>query len=216
MQIELKRIQTEVGITFVHVTHDQEEAMTMADTVAVMNQGRIEQMGSPVEIYESPRTAFVANFLGQSNLFPGSVVSREGDVVVVKAHEQYFSIPSSRVATAGSSVVVGVRPEKVTIRRANGASAEGHNAVSGIVTDASFTGMSTQYLVRTAWGQELQVFAQNLTAEEPIRLGDDVLLAWETAHSFGLDGSEDLTAGVDKELLDLGLAHVDDAAQVGG
>jgi spermidine/putrescine transport system ATP-binding protein len=214
MQIELKRIQVEVGITFVHVTHDQEEAMTMADTVAVMNHGRIEQMGSPVEIYESPRTAFVANFLGQSNLFPGSVVSREDGVVVVKAYDQHFSIPAARVATDGSSVVVGVRPEKVTIRRANGATAEGNNSISGIVTDASFTGMSTQYLVRTAWGQELQVFAQNLSAEEPIRLGDDVLLAWETAHSFGLDGSEDLTAGVDKELL--ALNGTADSVQVGG
>jgi spermidine/putrescine transport system ATP-binding protein len=216
MQTELKRIQTEVGITFVHVTHDQEEAMTMADTVAVMNQGRIEQMGSPVDIYESPRTAFVANFLGQSNLFPGSVVSREGDVVVVNAHDHHFSIPSVRVATSGSSVVVGVRPEKVTIRRANGASPEGMNSLAGVVTDASFTGMSTQYLVRTGWGQELQVFAQNLSAEEPIRLGDDVLLAWETAHSFGLDGAEDLTAGVDQELLDLGVHTVDESAAVGG
>lgn len=187
----------------------------MADTVAVMNHGRIEQMGSPVEIYESPRTAFVANFLGQSNLFPGSVVSREDGVVVVKAHDQYFSIPSPRVATDGSSVIVGVRPEKVTIRRANGGTADGHNSVAGIVTDASFTGMSTQYLVRTQWGQELQVFAQNLSAEEPIRLGDDVLLAWETAHSFGLDGSEDLHAGVDKELLDLNGAAAD-SVQVGG
>jgi spermidine/putrescine transport system ATP-binding protein len=216
MQIELKRIQTEVGITFVHVTHDQEEAMTMADTVAVMNHGRIEQMGSPVEIYETPRTAFVANFLGQSNLFAGTVVSREGDTVVVKAYEQHFALPAARVATDGSSVVVGVRPEKVTIRRASGQSAEGLNTVAGIVTDASFTGMSTQYLVRTAWGQELQVFAQNLSAEEPIRLGDDVILAWESIHSFGLDGSEDLTAGVDKELLALGGHSVDESVQVGG
>ena len=216
MQIELKRIQTEVGITFVHVTHDQEEAMTMADTVAVMNHGRIEQMGSPVDIYESPRTAFVANFLGQSNLFPGDVVSREGDVVVVKAHELHFRIAASRVATEGSSVIVGVRPEKVTIRRSGAHVADGLNTVTGIVTDASFTGMSTQYLVRTAWGQELQVFAQNLSAEEPIRLGDDVVLTWETAHSFGLDGSEDLTAGVDKELLALGTLSVDESVQVGG
>ena len=76
MQIELKRIQTEVGITFVHVTHDQEEAMTMADTIAVMNSGRIEQMGAPQEIYDTPHTAFAANFLGQSNLIPGEVVER--------------------------------------------------------------------------------------------------------------------------------------------
>ena len=218
MQIELKRIQTEVGITFVHVTHDQEEAMTMADTVAVMNNGRIEQMGSPVDIYESPRTAFVANFLGQSNLFPGSVVSRDGDTVVVTAHDLHFGIAASRVATEGSSVIVGVRPEKVTIRRDEraGELSEGLNIVRGTVTDASFTGMSTQYLVRTPWGQELQVFAQNLTADEPIRLGDDVILSWESAHSFGLDGAQDVTAGVDQELLDLGLVSVDESAQIGG
>ena len=76
MQVELKRIQTEVGLTFIHVTHDQEEAMTMADTVAVMNAGRIEQMGPPAELYDLPRTAFVANFLGQSNLVRGTVVVR--------------------------------------------------------------------------------------------------------------------------------------------
>jgi spermidine/putrescine transport system ATP-binding protein len=216
MQIELKRIQTEVGITFVHVTHDQEEAMTMADTVAVMNNGRIEQMGSPVDIYESPRTAFVANFLGQSNLFPGTVVSRDGDIVVVKAHDLHFRIVASRVATEGTSVIVGVRPEKVTIRRAGTEVADGLNTVTGVVTDASFTGMSTQYLVRTPWGQELQVFAQNLSAGDPIRLGDDVALSWEAPHSFGLDGSEDLTAGVDQDLLDLGVGGVDDSVPVGG
>jgi spermidine/putrescine transport system ATP-binding protein len=218
MQIELKRIQTEVGITFVHVTHDQEEAMTMADTIAVMNEGRIEQMGSPVEIYETPRTAFVANFLGQSNLFAGTVQERGADTVTVLAHGLTFRIPAARVATDGASVIVGVRPEKVTIRRA-GAGVEvqpGLNSASGVVSDASFTGMSTQYLVRAPWGQELQVFAQNLTAEEPIRLGDDVVLTWEPIHTFGLDGSQDVTAGMDKELLDLGLSTLDDSLQVGG
>jgi spermidine/putrescine transport system ATP-binding protein len=218
MQIELKRIQTEVGITFVHVTHDQEEAMTMADTIAVMNHGRIEQMGSPVEIYETPRTAFVANFLGQSNLFAGTVRERGADEVVVDAHGLAFRIPTRRVATDGASVIVGVRPEKVTIRRSSqaGEVAAGLNSATGIVTDASFTGMSTQYLVRAPWGQELQVFAQNLSAEDPIRLGDDVTLTWEPTHTFGLDGSEDVTAGVDKELLDLGLQSVDESLQVGG
>ena len=78
MQIELKRIQTEVGLTFVHVTHDQEEAMTMADTIAVMNRGVIEQMGAPSELYENPKTTFVANFLGQSNLIEGTVQKRAG------------------------------------------------------------------------------------------------------------------------------------------
>ena len=81
MQIELKRIQTEVGLTFIHVTHDQEEAMTMADTIAVMNAGVIEQMGAPDELYENPRTTFVANFLGQSNLIEGTITGRAGDLV---------------------------------------------------------------------------------------------------------------------------------------
>ena len=86
MQIEIKRIQTEVGLTFVHVTHDQEEAMTMADTVAVMNKGIIEQMGAPTELYENPRSTFVANFLGQSNLIEGTVKSRDSDLVTVDMH----------------------------------------------------------------------------------------------------------------------------------
>ncbi|MCZ4500041.1 MAG: spermidine/putrescine transporter ATP-binding protein, partial [Marmoricola sp.] len=83
MQLEIKRIQTEVGLTFVHVTHDQEEAMTMADTIAVMNSGVVEQMGSPAELYDNPATTFVANFLGQSNLIAGKIIGREGDVVKV-------------------------------------------------------------------------------------------------------------------------------------
>ena len=93
MQIELKRIQVEVGTTFVHVTHDQEEAMTMADTVAVMNSGRIEQMGHPADIYELPRTVFVANFLGQANLIRGSATATSGDDMVVAAHGQNFARP---------------------------------------------------------------------------------------------------------------------------
>ncbi|NBP22642.1 MAG: ABC transporter ATP-binding protein, partial [Actinobacteria bacterium] len=98
MQIELKRIQLEVGITFIHVTHDQEEAMTMADTIAVMNQGKIEQMGSATELYEAPKTAFVANFLGQCNLIEVKVQSRSGGKVVVSAKGHTFEIPESRVS----------------------------------------------------------------------------------------------------------------------
>ncbi|WP_448631822.1 hypothetical protein [Cellulomonas soli] len=104
MQLELKRIQDEVGLTFVHVTHDQEEAMTMADTVAVMNRGRIEQMGAPAELYEHPRTAFVANFLGQSNLAPGTVVEEldGGALLGVDLHGTRVLVPRSRaVRTEG-------------------------------------------------------------------------------------------------------------------
>ena len=115
MQIELKRIQTEVGRTFVHVTHDQEEAMTMADTIAVMNAGVIEQMGAPAELYENPRTTFVANFLGQSNLIGGDVKGKDGDFVVVDMHGTNISVRADRSHTEGGQGWVGIRPEKVLI-----------------------------------------------------------------------------------------------------
>ena len=115
MQLELKRIQIEVGITFVHVTHDQEEAMTMADTVAVMNEGKIEQMGAPSIIYEKPRTAFVANFLGQSNLFEGTVAGVEGDELVVKVKDTVIYVPLNSTEIRSGRIVLGVRPEKVKI-----------------------------------------------------------------------------------------------------
>ncbi len=123
MQIELKRIQTEVGITFVHVTHDQEEAMTMADTVAVMNAGQIEQLGAPADIYEYPATAFVANFLGQSNLLAGEAAGRSGDDVLVTAHGARFSVPAGRARADRGPVFLGVRPEKLHLvgRRRPGA-----------------------------------------------------------------------------------------------
>ena len=116
MQLELKRIQTEVGLTFVHVTHDQEEAMTMADTIAVMNSGRIEQLGSPIELYESPATVFVANFLGQSNTIPATVVSR-GDDVVFDVGGGRASMPAERCRCTDDRILVGVRPEKISISR---------------------------------------------------------------------------------------------------
>lgn len=112
MQIEIKRIQTDVGLTFVHVTHDQEEAMTMADTIAVMNAGVIEQMGSPADLYENPRTTFVANFLGQSNLIAGEVHGAEGDVVRVDMHGTQVSIPAERAHATSGSGWVGIRPRR--------------------------------------------------------------------------------------------------------
>src|SRR5680860_462346 len=112
MQIELKRIQTEIEVTFVHVTHDQEEAMTMADTIAVMNAGVIEQMGAPAELYENPQTTFVANFLGQSNLIDADVADTSGDTVVVDCHGHKVGVQRSRSHTHQGKGWLGVRPEK--------------------------------------------------------------------------------------------------------
>ncbi len=196
MQIELKRIQVEVGTTFVHVTHDQEEAMTMADTIAVMNQGRIEQLGAPTQIYENPATAFVANFLGQCNLVPGQITGGDGDNAVLSANGFNFSVPRSRIHAAGSSAILGVRPEKITMYWADEPLPAGHNRLEGTVTDVSFTGVSTQYLVKVPWGQELVVFEQNLSLEELSRRGEHVQIGWAPGHTFALDGAEDITAGM--------------------
>ena len=205
MQIELKRIQNEVGTTFVHVTHDQEEAMTMADTVAIMNAGRIEQMGNPAAIYELPKTVFVANFLGQSNLITGTAQGRSGDDILVSAHGQTYVVPAARSTAPGVAVIVGVRPEKMTVLdAADGHLApDSHNKISGRVTDVSYAGVSTQYLVRTPWDQELTVFEQNVIVGDRCSVGDEVLLHWATEHTFGLDGAQDVHAGVLPEVLDL-------------
>lgn len=192
MQIELKRIQTEVGITFIHVTHDQEEAMTMADTIAVMNQGKIEQLGSATELYESPKTAFVANFLGQCNLIKAKVQSRSGGKAVVSAKGINFEIPLARVSTDSDSILLGIRPEKLRLDDS------GTNSIKEcVVTDRSFVGTSTQYLVRTPWDLELVVFEQNDEGLHDLRVGDKVSLEWDPEHTFGLDGSQDVNAGAD-------------------
>ncbi len=197
MQIELKRIQTEVGLTFVHVTHDQEEAMTMADTIAVMNAGRIEQLGNPTELYESPNTAYVANFLGQSNLIRAAVVGTSGDDLLLDVQGSRLTVPSARRSSDQTELLIGVRPEKIRLRGAEDDPPHGQNVLrGGVVTDASFTGVSTQYLVRLPWGQEVMVFAQNLGGRGVTTPGTTVSLSFDPAHTFALDGREDVQAGV--------------------
>ena len=187
MQVELKRIQTGVGSTFLHVTHDQEEAMTMADTVAVMNAGRIEQRGAPADLYEFPATPFVATFLGQSNLLPGEVSGHAGDDVLLTAYGCRFAVPASRSRATGRSVYLGVRPEKLRLVDAAEQVPTGHQAVAGVVTDSSYVGVSTRYLVRTDWGVELSAFAPNTGAAGPVRPGTAVVACWDPAHAFLLD-----------------------------
>ncbi len=177
MQIELKRIQQEVGITFIHVTHDQEEAMTMADTIAVMNKGRIERMGEPIEIYDDPRTGFVAGFLGASNLMEGQV---DGDAVVLDGGDRVH-VPGGRLPGNGA-VSIGVRPEKIHLTEF-GADAVHPNRLEGVITDASFIGVSTHYLVKAASIGELTVVVQNLDGfrHGP---GSSVTMSWEPEHTF--------------------------------
>ncbi|WP_327727612.1 ABC transporter ATP-binding protein [Streptomyces sp. NBC_00487] len=203
MQLELKRIQTEVGITFIHVTHDQEEAMTMADTVAVMNGGRVEQLGSPTDLYENPRTTFVANFLGTSNLIEAEVDSRSGDEIVLKAGDGKLVLPQARCAAptaTGGKVLVGVRPEKITLTHADDAGdiPVGRNRVNGRITATSFIGVSTQYVIDSSVCPEFEVYVQNIDRDVRLVPGADVVLHWNPAHTFGLDAAQDIDAGVDE------------------
>jgi len=194
MQIELKWIQTEVGITFVHVTHDQEEAMTMADTIAVMNEGKIEQMGSPADLYDNPRTSFVANFLGQSNLIKGSIIDSSGGNAVVDIFGTKVRLAQDRNHAHDSSVLLGIRPEKIRIQPA-GTSMHGNILEGGVISDASYIGVSTQYQVEMPWGQELMVFEQNDDGTPPLAKGDAVVMSWEPIFTFGLAGDQDANAG---------------------
>jgi spermidine/putrescine transport system ATP-binding protein len=201
MQIELKRIQTEVGITFVHVTHDQEEAMTMADTIAVMRAGRVEQLGSPEELYERPATAYVANFLGQSNLLDVEVLDTAADATTAQVHGVRLRLPG-RQGTRGAGLQVGVRPEKMTITGAAGAppAGDGENSLETRLTDVVFTGLSTQYVVRTPWDQELVVFAQNVGAAERLTPGASVVVRWSVEHTFVLADGAATGAQPDRDL----------------
>jgi spermidine/putrescine transport system ATP-binding protein len=197
MQIELKRIQTEVGITFIYVTHDQEEAMTMSDRIAVMRHGQIEQLGAPEKLYERPRTAFVAGFLGVSNMLDGQVVERGGTMTGVRLRNGTVLRAPSELVNGSTSVRVGVRPEKLRVLAVeeHGADEEddGLNRLRGTVLDASYIGVSTQYLVETSDGHKLTVYSQNLEtggAAEALADGQPVLLTWKPQHTFVIEAAE--------------------------
>jgi len=181
MQLELKRIQHEVGITFVHVTHDQEEAMTMADAIAVMNGGRIEQLGEPRELYERPRTSFVAGFLGISNLLVGTVSG---------AHSIALDgVGEARVAAAlpreGTRVALGVRPEKLRIGDS------GANTLRGTVVERAYIGVSSQYLLDTPAGR-ITLYVQNVDAFETDReVGQTLTVSWDAESTFVLEPTEE-------------------------
>jgi putative spermidine/putrescine transport system ATP-binding protein len=168
MQLELKTIQQEVGITFVYVTHDQDEALTMSDRLAVFNQGRIEQLGAPAEVYERPKSEFVAGFVGTSN-----ELERDG---------RRYSI----------------RPEKIHLNDAGAAPASGMHAEPGRIRDVVYAGMVTRFLVELDRGGELQVVRQNLetsSAEALDAKGRMVLLEWRPEHQLEIDGNRGATEG---------------------
>jgi spermidine/putrescine transport system ATP-binding protein len=185
MQLELKRIQHEVGVTFLYVTHDQEEAMTMSDQIAVMRLGRIEQIGGPEDIYENPATEFVAGFLGASNLLDGEVVDSDGRHTVVRLESgEAIDVPSHRVDGQGPKVRVGVRPEKIRLEPPSGEAPSGWNAVIGTLRMATYVGVSHQFTIDGPGDRDLTVYAQNLGAETIPAPGQPVRLVWRPEHTF--------------------------------
>lgn len=187
MQIELKAIQMEVGLTFLHVTHDQEEAMDMADTVAVMNHGRIEQMGAPEVLYERPKTAFVSKFLGQSNLFVGEVAESSANSLSINVAGNKISVPKDRAEKHQGKIAIGVRPEKVEFHRSAPAANSSLNILGpGEIKDIRFTGVSNQYLIEIPNVGDVTVFAQNVGISPVIELGEQVWVSFKVEHAFGL------------------------------
>ncbi|MGV9884428.1 ABC transporter ATP-binding protein [Streptomyces sp. NPDC003006] len=183
MQLELKRIQREVGITFIYVTHDQAEALTMSDRIAVMNHGLVEQVAPPQEVYERPATAFVAGFIGTSNLIGGRLASVGTDTGVLDLGDgQRVSVPLRGSHSAGADVELTVRPEKITLTTRPTDTA---SRIRGTVREVVYLGTSTNYTVDTATGAQMTVFQPNdgTASVNPVR-GESVWLSWATEHSY--------------------------------
>ena len=198
LQVELKRIQSEVGITFIYVTHDQEEALTMSDRIAVMHAGRVEQLGTPEELYERPRTRFVADFIGTSNFLSGAIESVEGLTAVVRlAGGDRCVTEIERGLGVGHAVELSVRPEAVVLRALNGAGPTGAvGTINAAVEQAAYLGGNIQYLVRSTSGLALTALAP--TSGDRIPVGGEVEVTWSPGDALVLAAppvsQEELTA----------------------
>ena len=209
MQVELKRIQQEVGITFIYVTHDQEEAMTMSDRIAVMNRGRYEQLGDPEVLYEKPQTRFVAGFLGVSNLLPAKPDGEADGYVGLRLQDgSPVRVPKALVEGRTGPIALGVRPEKIRLSETTDEIAAGRNRLAGSITDASYLGVSTQYIVRLTDGHRVTVYEQNVqraTKSELWTPGENVVLSWLPEHSFVVADTPVATAPATTDPLELEL-----------
>jgi spermidine/putrescine transport system ATP-binding protein len=183
MQLYLKNLQHEVGITFIYVTHDQEEALTMSDRIAVMNEGKVQQVADPPTLYELPRNRFVADFIGQTNVFSGTVESVSGKRISL-------STPSGKVeATAreakvevGSEAHATVRPEKIRF------DSEGDNVSTARIRQIVYLGVSTQYMAELPAGEKLVLYQQNSREDANPEIGEEVPVAWDARNCLILGG----------------------------
>jgi spermidine/putrescine transport system ATP-binding protein len=174
MQVELKELQRKLGITFIFVTHDQEEALTMSDRIAVINKGRIEQLGDVSQIYHRPRTTFVANFIGQANILRATVLSRSGTRARVRLEAGVELLVNAEYLVSGiDSVLVSIRPEKICLRKEQQASFE--NRFPALVEDELFKGATDQLRLKIESGLRLTaVVANESSGQEAVHAGDQV------------------------------------------
>ncbi|HEY0246972.1 MAG TPA: ABC transporter ATP-binding protein [Gryllotalpicola sp.] len=194
MQLELKRIQREVGITFLYVTHDQSEAMSMADRLAVMNAGLVEDIGVPQRVYDRPATQFVAEFLGTCNVIP--VASDASGARLPDGNPVQVAGAS---APDGAGWKLGIRPEKLTLAHAPG-EASAPNRTTATVTEVAYLGASTEAHLTTPWGTQLQAFQQNSGDSAPLRPGDEVAVSWSATQCFYLPPDEQPGAGAEARI----------------
>jgi spermidine/putrescine transport system ATP-binding protein len=194
MQLELMRIQREVGVTFVYVTHDQEEALVMSDRLAVMSNGRVEQIGEPEDIYERPATRFVAGFIGTSNIIEAPVAGRLGDFLQIESapDDRLLVVPpAGQTIRAGEVVAFTVRPEKLRVATEHEVVPDRYCTVLGTVEDVVYQGVSTQLVVRTGAGATLVAFRQNNERVSDAGVpGNRVRLVWDPDFNvvLGADG----------------------------
>lgn len=186
MQIELKELQANLGITFIFVTHDQEEALTISDRIAVMSQGRLEQVGTPTEIYESPATRFVADFIGTTNFLPGKVASMSDEQLQVQTAWGALSCAPNPRLKVGQDVTVSVRPEKISLGNSLNGTAE--NRMEGTIHEIIYLGTATHYIVTLPNGPRITIFAQNgQLPQTTARHGERVSLAFGAGDCRALD-----------------------------
>jgi spermidine/putrescine ABC transporter ATP-binding subunit len=189
MQRELKAIQHRVGTTFVYVTHDQGEALTMSDRIAVMNQGRVEQIGSGRDIYLRPRTSFVATFIGETNLLSAEAERQDGELVTVRVGEHRMQVRSREAVSAGETVTISARPERLSLSPAR-LEDQTNGAWHSRVADASFLGSTVRYEVELPSGERVKV--DRLAGVEPmLQPGQEVLLHWDDDAAVLVGGSID-------------------------
>jgi spermidine/putrescine ABC transporter ATP-binding subunit len=179
MQIELRKIQQDLGITVVYVTHDQEEALTMSDSIVVINEGKVQQIGSPKELYERPKTKFVADFIGESNIIEGVFTKEEHGYITISMNDMdNFRIPKPIDYKINKKVLMAIRPEKISLMQFSPKNERERIIIKGVVAGKVYVGNNTKYLFTIGNKINLKVLVQNRADQEDYSIGDRLDLSW--------------------------------------